>query len=198
MVGLGLKPIEIESAIPGISPGSRCDFLTREGEVGQDISALFCRATVLAGVAALAAAGPSFAAGTVLAVSGDSVPSECGAAKSASYSIELSGSLVGCWSVFVGHFNCQEMNGFALWTEIGREEFEGTLDGQPTNFNTQYTFNGTFPAGSCPEPAPENELAGGCVHNISSDTLVGVIRYYDVLHGDGAPHFLYEGTLARY
>jgi hypothetical protein len=111
--------------------------------------------------------------------------------------MELSGSLTGCWSTFVGHFNCQEMNGFALYTEIGREEFAGTLDGQDTKFDTQYTFSGVFPSGSCPEPAADKEVAGGCIHYISGDGLVGVMRYYDVMHGDGAPHYFYEGTLVK-
>ena len=79
-------------------------------------------------------------------MSGDSKPSDCGKANKATYSTELSGSLTGCWSTFVSHFNCQEMNGFALYTEIGREEFAGTLDGHDIKFDTQYTFDGLFPS----------------------------------------------------
>jgi hypothetical protein len=131
-------------------------------------------------------------------VSGDSVPSECGAAKTADYSTELSGSLTGCWSTFIAHVNCQEMNGYALWTEIGREEFDGTLDGEATKFDTQYTFNGIFPSGSCPEPSPEKEVVGRCIHYISGDKLVGVMRFYDVTFGEHAPHYFYEGTLTKY
>ncbi|MFO0990685.1 MAG: hypothetical protein U1E67_01975 [Hyphomicrobiales bacterium] len=156
-----------------------------------------CKALALTAAGALAGASPSFSAGTVVAVSGDSKPSDCGAAKKASYSMEMKGSLSGCWSAFVSHFNCQEMNGFALYTEIGREEFSGTLDGKDAKFDTQYTFNGVFPSGSCPAPAAEKEIAGGCIHYISGDGLVGVMRFYDVMYGEGAPHYLYEGTLAK-
>ena len=144
----------------------------------------------------LAAAGPSFATGMTTTVSGDSKPSECGSAKKPSYSLELSGSLEGCWSVFVAHFNCQEMNGFSLYTEIGREEFAGKLDGKNSNFDTQYTFTGIFPTGSCPEPVAEKEVVGGCVHYITGKGLVGVMRFYDVMQGNGAPHYFYEGTLS--
>ncbi len=144
----------------------------------------------------MAGAGPGLAAGPVT-VSGDSKPSDCGAAKHADYATELSGSLAGCWSTFVAHVNCQEMTGYALWTEIGREEFEGKLDEEPTSFDTQYTFKGVFPAGTCPEPAAEKEIAGGCIHYISGDGLVGEIRFYDVMWGEGAPHYFYEGTLSQ-
>ena len=152
--------------------------------------------TALAIAGSLATAGPSFAAGSTTAVSGDSKPSECGAAKKASYALELSGSLNGCWSVFIAHFNCQEMNGFALYTEIGREEFAGQAEGKDLTFDTQYTFNGIFPTGSCPEPAAEKEIVGGCIHYITGKGLVGVMRFYDVMYGNGAPHYYYEGTLS--
>jgi hypothetical protein len=157
----------------------------------------FSKAAVVAVAGVVLGVGPSLSAGTSIAVSGDSKPSECGTANSASYAIEMSGSLVGCWSAFVAHFNCQEMNGFSLYTEIGREAFDGTLDGEAVKFDTQYTFSGIFPSGSCPEPSAEKEIAGGCIHYISGDGLVGVMRFYDVVYGDGAPHFFYEGTLAK-
>lgn len=160
--------------------------------------ASFCKsltACILAG--SLSAAGPVFAGSTTIGVSGDSKPSECGSAKKATYSLELSGSLTGCWAVFVTHFNCEEMNGFALYTELGREEFAGESDGKDLAFDTQYTFNGIFPTGSCPEPAAEKEIVGGCIHYISGKGLVGVMRFYDVMQGNGAPHYFYEGTLSN-
>jgi hypothetical protein len=157
----------------------------------------FCKAVAVTIAVALAGAGPSFSAGTSVTVSGDSKPSQCGAAKKASYSMDLSGSLTGCWSTFIAHFNCQEMNGFALYTEIGREEFAGKQDGQDIKFDTQYTFTAVFPSKSCPEPAAEKEIVGGCIHYISGEGLVGVMRFFDVMYGDGAPHYFYEGTLTK-
>jgi hypothetical protein len=157
----------------------------------------FKSVAAMAVAAALAGTGPSYSAGTSIIVSGDSKPSDCGSSKKATYSSELSGSLTGCWATFVGHINCQEMNGFALYTELGREEFAGKLDGQDITFDTQYTFTGVFPSGNCPEPAAEKEVVGGCIHYISAKGLVGVMRFYDVMYGEGAPHFYYEGTLAK-
>jgi len=161
-------------------------------------SAFFCKTVLLAAAAALAGTGPSLATGQTVTVSGDSKNSECGKAKKADFSTEMSGSLTGCWSTFVGHTNCQEGNGYALYTEFGREEFEGKLDGEATKFDTQYTFNALFPSGSCPKPAPEKEVVGGCIHYISGDKLVGIIRFFDVMYGEHAPHYFYEGTLTKY
>ena len=81
-----------------------------------------CKAIVLTAAGTLAMAGPAYPAGSSVIVSGDSKPSECGKVKKASYSTDLSGNLVGCWSTFVGHFNCQEMNGFCSDTELGKRE----------------------------------------------------------------------------
>jgi hypothetical protein len=86
-----------------------------------------------------------------------------------------------------------------LTTELGREEFEGKLDGEQVTFDTQYTFTATWPAGSCPEPAPEKEIAGGCIHYIAGEDVGGLIRFYDVIPtvGKGATNFLYEGVITR-
>ena len=147
----------------------------------------------------LASANAAVADGKMIAVSGDSVPSECAAAKKATYGGELTGSLAGCMATFVEHLNCRELNGFAFTTELGREEFEGKLDGEPIKFQTQYTFNATWPSGSCPEPAMMEEITGGCIHYISGENLVGLIRFYDVMPivGKGGTHFFYEGSLTQ-
>jgi hypothetical protein len=85
----------------------------------------FRRIPVVLVAALLVGANPALAADRTISVSGDSVPSDCGAAKSPSSAVELSGSLVGCLAIFVQHFNCHAMNGFDFSTELGREEFEG-------------------------------------------------------------------------
>jgi hypothetical protein len=147
----------------------------------------------------LAGLSAALAEGKTIAVSGNAVPSECGAPKKADLSIELDGSLTGCWAIFVQHLTCRELNGFAFTTELGREEFEGDLDGEAIKFDTQYPFTATWPAGSCPEPAPETEMTGGCIHYIAGDDVGGVMRFHDVIPtvGEGATNFLYEGVLTR-
>ena len=147
----------------------------------------------------VASAHAALADGKTIAVSGDSVLSDCAASKKADYGLELSGSLAGCWAIFVQHFKCRELNGFALSTELGREEFDGKLDGEPIKFDTQYTFTATWPSGSCPEPAPEKEITGGCIHYISGEDVGGVMNFHDVIPtvGKGATNFFYEGVLVR-
>lgn len=159
--------------------------------------AMMQRSAALFAAAMLAGAGPAAADGLTTVVSGDSFPSECGKAKQPSFSTELTGDLTGCMAIFVEHLNCREMNGFAFTTELGREEFEGELKGEPIKFDTQYAFEATWPTGSCPEPAVEQEITGGCVHRISGDGVVGLIRFYDVMPvvGKGGTHFFYEGSL---
>jgi hypothetical protein len=162
-----------------------------------DATCLRRLAAVLA-AAMLASATSASADGQTIAVSGDSVPSDCGAAKNADMGSELiNGNLTGCLAIFVQHLNCRELNGFAFTTELGREEFEGELDGEPIKFNTHYTFTATWPAGSCPEPDLKEEITGGCVHHVSGENVVGTIRFYDVMPvvGEGGTHFFYEGSL---
>ena len=147
----------------------------------------------------LASANAALADGMTIAVSGNSVPSDCAAPKKADLGLELSGNLTGCLAAFVQHLTCRELNGFALSTELGREEFEGKLDGEPIKFDTQYAFTATWPAGSCPEPAPEKEITGGCIHYVAGEDVGGLIRFHDVMPtvGKGATNFFYEGVLTR-
>jgi hypothetical protein len=155
------------------------------------------RLTVLLVAALLTGTNPALAAERTVTVSGDSVPSNCGAAKSPTASTDLTGSLVGCLAIFTQHFNCHEMTGFAFSRELGREEFEGTLDGRAIKFDTTYTFDAIWPTGSCPAPTPESEVAGGCTHYVSGEGVDGIIRFYDIIPtvGKGATNFLYEGVL---
>ena len=185
----------------GNAPIGAFPFCTKEDiEMRRDSNARSLRrVTTFFAAAMLAGANPALADGKTIAVSGDSVPSDCGAAKKANMAVEVSGSLTGCLATFVQHLNCRELNGFAFSTELGREEFEGKLDGEPITFDTHYTFTATWPAGSCPEPALEKEITGGCIHYISGKDVAGLIQFYDVIPtvGKGGTHFFYEGVLTR-
>lgn len=158
----------------------------------------FRRLPVLLVAAMISITNPVPAAERTVTVSGDSLPSDCGAAKSANAASVLTGSLEGCLAIFVMNSNCRVMNGFDLYVELGREEFEGKLEGAAIAFNTIYTFNAIFPSGSCPAPDLVKETAGGCTHYVSGDGVQGVIRFYDVIPtvGKGATNFPYEGTIA--
>src|SRR3954453_24220734 len=94
----------------------------------RDNMTLLHRVTACFAAGMLASLNPAFAAdGKTTEISGDAVTSDCAAAKSASFGQDLTGSLTGCLAVFIRHTNCRELNGFALYTELGREEFEGKL-----------------------------------------------------------------------
>ena len=159
------------------------------------------RVTLLFAAALLATASGNSTASAeskTIFVSGDSVPSECGKDKKADLSTELKdGNLTGCLAAFVQHVNCREMNGYSFTTELGREEFEGKLDGEPIKFSTIYTFEATWPKGSCPKPDPVQEITGGCDHFISGEKVQGFLRFYDVMPvvGKGGTHFFYQGNL---
>jgi hypothetical protein len=146
----------------------------------------------------LAVANPSLAAEKTITVSGDSVPSDCAAAKSPSGGAsKLKGSLEGCLAIFIQNENCRPLNGFDYYVQLGHEEFEGKLEGKDVKFDTIFTFNAVWPSGSCPTPGPEKEMAGSCTHYVSGKGLQGVIRFYDIIPsvGKGASNFLYEGVL---
>ena len=155
------------------------------------------RVTIFFAAVMLASANAALADSKTIAVSGDSFPSDCGAAKKADFGTELKGSLTGCMATFVQHLNCRELDGFATTTELGREEFEGTLNGEPIKFDTQYTGTATWPAGSCPKPDLVQEITGGCDHYISGENAQGFVRFDDVMPvvGKGGTHFFYQGTL---
>jgi hypothetical protein len=159
------------------------------------------RVTAFFAAAMLASLNPAFAAdGKTTEISGDAVTSDCAAAKSASFGQDLTGNLTGCLAVFIRHTNCRELNGFALYTELGREEFEGKLNGKPIKFDTQYTAVLTFPTGSCPISSEfSKEITGGCIHYVSGEDFSGVFNLYDVIPvvGEGATHNFYDGVLTR-
>ena len=129
-------------------------------------------------------------------ISGSGVPSDCGGAD---FALELSGNLEGCWVVFPETFTCEELNGFAWYTEAGRETFDGTLNGEPGSFVTTYTFEAAYAPGLCSTFDFNTELAGGCDHNVKGKSgsftgVVGRIQYVDVIPAGVA---LYVGQLNR-
>jgi hypothetical protein len=173
-------------------------FAAREGtEMKRDSNvASLHRVTTFFAAAMLVASGNAALADKAISVSGDSTPSECGAPKKADGGLAMTGSLTGCLAAFIQHTNCRELNGFAFYTELGREEFEGSLHGKPIKFDTQYTFSAAFPSGACPIPDFQKETAGGCIHYISGEKFEGVIRLHDVITpGQGLTNAFYEGFI---
>ena len=80
----------------------------------------------VASVAIMASAGTASATGDkTYGISGNSTFSDCGV-EGSDVALLMTGSLKGCLSIFVEGFTCKEVNGFAHYTERGREKFIGT------------------------------------------------------------------------
>lgn len=140
-------------------------------------------------------------------VSGNAVPSECNDGRGAG-AIELTGDLEGCLTFFPKDFTCEELNGFALYNERGREVFEGSLNGESGKFRTKYTLEATYTQGSCAAFDAGgfpflNQLTGGCDHFVKGrngvfDDARGLITFHDVIPEpgvSGASNFLYSGHI---
>jgi hypothetical protein len=133
---------------------------TRLTSWGGSMVGLACLLLVMA-LTGTASAGPGNNRGWTT-VAGNSIPSDC----AGDFALELSGDLEGCWAIFPESFTCDELNEFAWYREAGREEFDGTLNGEPGSFVTTYTFEAAFAPGFCSTFDVRAELAGGCDHYV--------------------------------
>jgi hypothetical protein len=171
---------------------------------------------LLAGALATAAlAGPNAAlaaGGKNIAISGNSVFSDCGLAGS-DFALLMTGDLEGCLSIFVQGVTCKELNGFDHYTERGRETFIGTWRGKKGRFATDYKVDAAYAQGFCQSLDYTLELSGSCIHNIHGRSGVfadaeGVFTLFDVITnvtgdpvtgtfaaGAGANNFLYYGRI---
>ena len=145
-------------------------------------------------------------------ISGNSVFSDCGVTGS-DFALRMTGDLQGCLSIFVQSYTCREVNGFAHYTERGREAFVGNLRGKNGRFTTTYTINAAYASGFCDSFDFSLELSGSCVHHIQGKTGVfldreGVYTMFDVVTnvtgdpstgefapGSGGNNFLYVGNI---
>ena len=145
-------------------------------------------------------------------ISGNSTFSDCGVAES-DFALLMTGDLKGCLSIFVRDFTCKEVNGFAHYTERGREAFVGTWRGKHGRFVTNYTVNAAYATGFCESFDFSLELSGSCTHHIHGRSGVfadaeGVFTLFDVITnvtgdpvtgafapGSGPNNFLYSGRI---
>ena len=159
----------------------------------------------------MASGNAAFAAGA-RAISGNSVFSDCGAAGS-DFALLFTGDLQGCLSIFVQGYTCKEVNGFAHYTERGREAFVGTWRGKNGRFTTTYTVEAAYGQGFCQSFDFSLELSGSCKHHIQGRSGVfanseGIYTMFDVITnvtgdpvtgaftpGSGGNNFLYSGRI---
>ena len=178
----------------------------------------FWRAVRSIGAAALytlimTSGNPALATGDgSIRISGNSVYSNCGVTGS-DFALQMTGDLEGCLSIFVQGYTCSEVNGFAHYTERGREAFVGNLRGKHGRFTTNYTINAAYASGFCGSLDYSLELSGSCVHHIHGKTGAfadreGVYTMFDVVTnvtgdpvtgefaaGSGGNNFLYIGRI---
>ena len=145
-------------------------------------------------------------------ISGNSVYSDCGATGS-DFALLMTGDLEGCLSIFVQGFTCREVNGFAHYTERGREAFVGKWRGKNGRFTTHYTVDAAYAEGFCQSLDFSLELSGSCTHHIDGKygafaDREGVFTLFDVITnvtgdpvtgafapGSGGNNFLYFGRI---
>jgi hypothetical protein len=161
----------------------------------------------------MASGNPALATGDgSIRISGNSVYSDCGVTGS-DFALVMTGDLEGCLSIFVQGYTCREVNGFAHYTERGREAFVGNLRGKHGRFTTNYTIDAAYASGFCDSFDYSLELSGSCIHHIHGKTGVfadreGVYTMFDVVTnvtgdpvtgefapGSGGNNFLYVGRI---
>jgi hypothetical protein len=145
-------------------------------------------------------------------ISGNSTFSDCGVAGS-DFALLMTGNLKGCLSIFVQGYTCKELNGFAHYTERGREAFVGRWRGSNGRFTTNYTVDAAYAQGFCESFDFSLELSGSCTHHITGRSGIfadteGVFTMFDVITnvtgdpvtgafaaGSGGNNFLYSGRI---
>ncbi|WP_152616811.1 hypothetical protein [Flavihumibacter solisilvae] len=118
----------------------------------------------------------SKAAGAAIQISGIGsygTPTECNAPEGvgATFTIRMTGDLVGCVYTFVTDYQCSPSG---TYREQGTELFVGTYNGQSGTFMTGYRFEGKY------EGCPDNgeplglEIFGRCQHPVIEGSGTGV------------------------
>lgn len=112
----------------------------------------------------------------------------------ATYAIQFTGDLEGCFYVFVDEYDCSPSG---TYRETGREYFVGTLNGEAGTFWTAYRFEGKFEG--CAEDGSYigAEIFGRCQHPLvegSGDGVFeGVTGRLDMKDDMEAGNFPYRG-----
>ncbi len=95
------------------------------------------------------------------------------ASQGATFSIIMTGDLVGCLYTYVDDFKCSPSG---TYREIGREYFVGTYNGESGTFWTNYKFEAKFEG--CAEDGSYlgAEIKGRCQHAFVKDSGTGVFE----------------------
>lgn len=99
---------------------------------------------------------------------------ECNSAgENASYALNMTGDLEGCWYTFIDEYECSPSG---TYREIGREYFVGTYLGESGTFWTTYRFEAKYEG--CAEDGAfiGAEFKGRCQHPIVAGSGTGVFE----------------------
>jgi hypothetical protein len=118
------------------------------------------------------------------------------AGQGATYALNMTGDLEGCWYIFVDEFDCSPSG---TYREIGRELFVGTYMGETGSFWTTYKFEAKYEG--CAEDGSYigAELLGRCQHPIiegsGEGVFEGVTGRLDMKDDIDAGNYPYRGHL---
>lgn len=157
-------------------------------------------AAVMAALMTLLLAVPAGANQGMTQISGVGVPVEQCAGQTSLATIELDGSLVGCWYLTsVDESRWDPVSG--IYQEVGTERFEGCVvhAGAPDqcgSFMTTFRFTAQFPPGG-DGPDFSQEIRGRCQHPIVDGSgqggLAGIGGRVDFKDDVDAGVFIYRG-----
>ena len=95
------------------------------------------------------------------------------ASQGATYSLNMTGDLTGCWYITVDEYECSPSG---TYREIGRELFVGTYQGQSGSFRTTYKFEAKYEGCAADGAYIGAELKGRCQHPIVAGSGTGVFE----------------------
>jgi hypothetical protein len=158
-------------------------------------------ATMLAALMTILLAVPASASQGMTQISGEAVPVDDCNGQTSLATLQLSGSLEGCW--YLTSIEDSRWNPVSgIYQEVGTELFDGCYvrAGEPDvcgTFATTFRFTAQFPPG--PEPDFANEIHGRCQHPITAGTgtgdLTGITGRLDFKDDVDAGIFYYRGHL---
>ncbi|CAN5746814.1 hypothetical protein BH10BAC3_BH10BAC3_09260 [soil metagenome] len=118
------------------------------------------------------------------------------ASQGATFSVTMTGDLVGCLYTYVDGYECSPSG---TYREVGREYFVGTFNGASGSFWTTYKFEAKYEGCAANGSYLGAEIKGRCQHPIvegsGEGVFAGVTGRLDFKDDIAAGNFPYKGHL---
>ncbi|MDO9374663.1 MAG: hypothetical protein Q7T76_09605 [Ferruginibacter sp.] len=142
-------------------------------------------------------AGRTVGATQIAGVSYYDANDECNSAgQGATYALNMTGDLTGCWYIFIDKFDCTPGGAYM---ELGRELFVGTYKGESGSFWTTYRFEARYEGCAADGSYLGAEIVGRCQHPIIEGSGEGVFKgvkgRLDMKDDIAAGNYPYRGHL---